>query len=444
MNNQWFKPAVLPAADEHITGNYRHLVGACIGEESFTHRMYREVNASHFPPNLSAEAYVMDAIWLCNDQEIAPTRSNLIQLLALKHDINQVIETIDLCLKEAGEEPINRSAVRECSARIHIWLDDAKLDVASNKIAEIRDSPFAEATFKYDEMLKALTEASPHQNVIEQYSEKQLFDQWLRRQHQGYDEVQAGMEPGLQLPWLASQAFISRMKWGEFSMLMGPEGTGKTTLGLRIAEHWSWKQKLKCDTVLILCETQPDVMQTRWFANKSLIPFKALDSFEVDLRSERWLPKVEAFRAFQNRNSELYGHIHFLWMPEARVEQVVMMMERCARVSAANGRRVAFVIDYLQAFDWWSYREEQRIVLEMIGMRLAGANRRLKSHTLLLAQEGSTQGEAFGSHIPRKISQLVFLIRREDFGEERAQMDSAPVKDNGVPQKDALGNPSNI
>lgn len=439
---QWFKPATLPVADEHMAGNYSNLVGACIGPEDYTYRMLRPITGADFPPNMEAEGRVMDTIFTLRDQEVAPTRLNIIQLMSIKYPYDEVVRVVDACIKAAGDEPIRREAVRECSARIAEWMQDMKGRGASNSIKEIMYSPFADYSFKYDEARKALERAAPLESVVEYYDEKRLFDLWLRDQYQGYADVQSGLQAGLNLPWEASRAFISRLKWNETTMLLGKEGSGKTSLGLDVAESVAWRQKIKTDVIMIRTETDPMVIQTRWFARHSLIPFKALDSYEVDLKSEKWMPKVEQWRAMRNRNSELYGHVHVLWMPEARVEQVVSEMEKCVRVSAEAGRKCLFVVDYLQAFNWWDYDMKQNTALEMIGMRLAGTNRRLKSHLFLIAQEGSNEGEAFGSTIPRKISQIVLSIKREEFDGGRAQMDGKQVVDaSGVPQKDALGNP---
>jgi hypothetical protein len=440
---QWYKPAPLPAAGEHIVGNYRHLTGACIGDEDYTYRMYRELRGKDFPPNLQGEAHVIDAIWGCRDRNIPPTRENVIQIMTLsgRADIDMVIQMVELCMAEAGwPGEVDRSAVRACSAAINIWLQDQRGLIAAGAIAEIMNRPWASYTDKYDEAVRALTNASPTDTIIEQYTEERLFDAWLLEQRELHRIRKEGGDVGPHLPWLAARAFISRFGWGQFTTLMGREGSGKTSVLLDIAEYIAWKQKLNCDFVNISCETDLLTIQRRWFSKKSLISFKSLDEGEIDLDSPKWMPKINEFQALRNKNSETRGHIHFIWMPDARVEQVTMMMERCARASAAQGRRVCFGIDYLQKMNWWDYNMPQNQAYEMIGEKLASANRKLMAHTFLMAQEGGTEGEAFGSKVIRKISQLVLTIRRTEF-EGRAAADGPFVlgPDGKTPLKDALG-----
>ena len=422
-------------APEKIAGMIRSLIGTMIGEFDRTIEQENEIHRDHLPNSMQGrEGWVLEAIYRCRAHGIAPTTENLCHVLELSERLPEPKFIVDSLVSESMDAG---AGVRELSAFINMWLQNRRGTVAATKIQEIMANPYADYTDKYNQSLELMALASPIDDVVQYFTEEQLHEAFLREQDDLWLANQSGIDIGPGLPFEAYKAFFSRFKWRELTTFIAKTGWGKTSFIIHVAQYIAWMQKLNCDFVLFLLETDPIITERRRYAQNTLIPMAAMDAGAINLRDPKWAEREAKYLTNIRKKSDTQGHIYTLFLTEPRVEQVLLWMDKCARVSYASGRRICFGIDYLQKFAWWAYPNmKQHEALQMIGERIASRNRTLGSHTFLMAQENEA-GEAFGSSVIKKISQLMFSIRRE----EAEVTKDVPILIGGIPAKDALGGP---
>lgn len=417
----------------------RSLIGSMIGYEDTTVFQVTEIKPDNLPLNMqTSEGYVLDALYRCRYDGFPPTRENVIQVLKIEKKMAEPEPLVDALITEGLADGFS---VRELSSFVGNVLQEHRGVVVGDEIARIFNEPSAEKyADRYERAYELLSRATPlDSDLTREYSEESLMSAFLLDQATIADARKRGEDVGPNFPFESAQAFIARLKPGEFSTILAQTGAGKTTLAMRMAEHIAWKQKIKTNVVYMTCETDPILIQRRQMSCHYLIPFKAMEEGVVDFREDPWRGKVEDFMTKSRTRSDLYGHIHYVHMDGPRIESVLATMERAARIAKASGRRIVFILDYLQKIGWWLYDRERYQVYEMAGEQFAAHNRRINkyvsSHFILLAQENN-DGEAFGSSVIRKISQVAVSIQRE--GPATADH---PVLGNGVHLKDALGQP---
>lgn len=433
-------PATAP---DNIKGHIRAMLGLMVGVDTDqTIQMSTQFRREQLPLDMPDEGFLLEALYYCKQRDLPPTRENVNQLL----EISGVKNPAEFVLNLINETQNTSYSIGELSGYIDFWIERGRMNAAAAKIMQLSGDPSRAQIEVYRDMVRTLSAAAPKRYEGSSYTSEELADHWFAMNQELVRANKAGKDVGPNLPFEAARAFFPRLKWKETTTILGREGSGKTTLLCLIAEYIAWRQRLvrPCDFVIFILETPEEVVQARNFSRHTLIPSSALTSGAIDLESDRWKPVWEKYKEGIRALNDKAGTVHYEFISRPGLNEVILKMERLADASHALGRDVCFGIDYMQKFLWQDTgAASEREGYQEIGEALADINRRLGSHLFLLAQEGDKEGEAFGSSVIRKISQLVLRIALDiDPNTDRpkkATKDIAYYKKPGEPEKDAMG-----
>ena len=440
MNN--FKIDLRPTSTpEFMKQNFRTLISLLIGEKDRLHLLHTSepFTGDWMPIDMHREGVVLDAIHRCYQEALKPTRENVIGIIQAQGTLDKPREFVDALLKEQTD---NRVGVESISAFAEMWMHEERGKMASDEIVKIMNRPTADYAKKHEEASRVWALAAPNMNDVARYNQQQWIRDFLARQTERAEIAKSGIKNGPTLPYKGHEAFFTNLKWGELTSIIADTGYGKTMISQDIAEHLAWHEHLNADVHWIELETPVDVMQMRTVAKHCLIPFDALASGRIDPTEDKWKQRIARFNAnISAKETDGGGKLFYHYVPSRKLHAVTSIMRREAMLSfAKKDCSVIFIIDYLQKFDWNSViRYDQTRALEVIGEEISGVTRSLrlrgKVHTFLFAQENTEKGEAFGTSVLRKISQVMFSVKRmAPSGKDEAVKDSK-----GMPSKDAMG-----
>lgn len=431
-------------ADAVMKANIRHFVGLLICEEDVISSLpHRITTPTHLPLSMQKiEGVVLDTIYLCHDLNQPPNKENVIHLIESAHLLPDPAALINELVKESDvRQPRN---VALLAHTIDVWINESKLKKITELIPAIRQEATLDYSKKFQRTLELMMQAAPDERNWEQLTEKQIIKAFLKANRKLVANKGKNLDLGPELPFKHSKKVFGYMEWGEITTIMAQTGFGKTTLGVHIAEHVAWKQRLSCDVHMFLSETSPEVIGRRQISRHLLIPYQVLKNGDVDFDDPKWKAELEKYTDMADTKTNTSGYINMIACPGANSAWITTKMHELAHTSHQLGRSSLFILDYLQRFDWQAEGLEKYQAFEVMGNRWSNETRMLHNngiqcHTILFAQEGDNDGEAFGSKFIRKISQLVMVIRREkvEGGVKNAQ--TYPDK-----RKDALGNVRNL
>lgn len=370
---------------------------------------------------------------------IPPTRDNIANWLAVSGK-EPLISTVDSIVKEVDDE--DQSGIPTYGAFVDAWMQNQSGMAASQRAAAIMSEPSPDYEEKYNRAAREFSKAIPKSATIQELTEDQLIELVVRENKATWKENQTTGDIGWGMPFQAYKYLFPRFKPREFTTLIAETGVGKTSMMMIMAEHHSWIQPIKTDSVIFELETDPYEIGQRQIGRHLKIPFVAIDSGNVLLDSDKWRPRVAEFSAKKNSRSNNSGHIQLIYCPGAIITQITLMMEGYAQASMAAGRRCAFWLDNLQRVNWTVYGIRQHEAYALIADSLSYVVRKYpNTHMFLIAQE--YEDRVFGSTSIERMSQKMLSFRREK--PEGGIKEDIPVmvrdaSGKPVQEVDALGN----
>lgn len=415
------KKTPIPTTEPGMRRNIRLMIAAMIGETQSYSKQVFPISREDLPLDMqNLEGFVLDAILVLDNNSVEPSKRNVIDYLAVKKNIANPEQVVNILLEEKGEQSVS---IRAMSVLYHAWSSEQRLFAASLQVADIAKNPMLDYQEKWDAAHELMMAQAPSGGFDEEdVGEEQFMWKVAEENAKAVAAKNSGMDIGPQLPFGAQRALYAAHDDGEATMILGREGYGKTTMAQTIAEHIAWKQRLNCDVIYFALETPLAVLARRQFCRHTLIPYDMVRTGEIELGNDHWKPKFESWMLTGRRKSDASGYIRYFYSPGANVDAITTSMMRCAETSRMLGRRVVFFIDHLHSIDWQATnaREGEFGALRSITLKLCAANNRANlrtpTHLFLLAQESNDNpGQMFGGKFAAKRVQYVYSIERVAF-----------------------------
>lgn len=425
--------------EKYILETFNSMIASMIGEYNTIKWQSHPIRSSDLPKEMTEQIQVLESIEFCLESGINPNVTNLISVQKSR-GIDEEIAKSNLKLFSDYNSHSPQDTVKTTSAILSEWLKQHHVDRAIKDVVDIWENSSGTPEERISEIEEIIRSVKPTSDSIEMYSQSDMYDNFIedlirRRQ----DKLKYG-EVGPTLPYEACDAYFSRLKFQEISSLMAESGFGKTMVMMDIAEFIAWSQDFPCDVVVLLLETPPVNIQQRQFAKKALMPYKLLESGDVDIEDEKYKKVFEKFKKKYVMRNET-GRIHYIFLPEPYIDLVIQVMELHHMLIEPTGRRIVYMIDYLQKiqpqFSWQAQKQHQ--FYEQCTERIASKTRTLNAHSIIMVQENPDTGDVFGSKTIRQKSQLLMSLKRFPLESEQFSGDK-PVQHKGKVVKDAMGN----
>lgn len=414
-------PIPIPRIDPDMRRNLRLMIAEMIGDEfSFTKQPF-PIWRKDLPVDCQPiEGFILDAIAYLDDHSVAPTQQNIVDYLTVRKNVPNPADEIARLLVDKGDQAVS---IRAMSVLYHAWASEQRLNVAGLKVSEIAQNPVLDYQEKWDNAYDLIMAQSPTGSFDEEdIGEEQFMWRVAEGNQKAVEARNSNMDVGPELPFLAQKALYTCHDFGEATIILGREGTGKTTMAQLIAENVAWTQRLNCDVVYYALETPLEVLSRRQFCRHNLVPYSAVRSGEINLGDSYWKPIFENWIMTGRKKSNASGFIRHFYSPAASVEAIGMSMLRSAETSRVLGRNVVFIVDHLHSIDWQAThsREGEYGALRSILLRLAAinnrANLRTRTHLFIMGQESNeSPGQMFGGKFAAKRMQYVYAIERDKF-----------------------------
>lgn len=416
MKNLNNRPTQTPKDMQRIV---RAFIGNLIDETDRILEQVYPIHQEHIGADMDDESFVLETIYLCHDYNIAPNASNVAQQLCAKGWLDQnAAESIVKELVEYAKD--NHEGIRALSAHIWTWTMEARALATTESISEQFRDPYMDYPEKHRRAMSLLLKISPSYVDSATISNAEILEEVMRKQNEIADMREKGMDIGPTLPFAAAQVFYPRLQWREITTILGSTGGGKTTMGMVHAEHIAWTQNIQCDALFISLETDVERLISRQQSRHMMLPHQMFIAGKVSQKNPKYKKLFDEFNDKINDYSHSFestGEVRFKYLPVPTIDGVIAAMEENAAISKALGRRLVIFIDYLQKIGSWCYPGSgmsDAQVYQQFGEQVASTNRYLNTHTVFFGQYNEATGEAFGSSVIRKISQLAFVIKRDE------------------------------
>lgn len=426
---------VIPNTDPHVRGHIRALIRLLLDENDNTSKQLRPLYRENLAEDMrNREGHVLDAIYHCVGNGVPPTMKNVVDVLMVNRRLENPAEFVNALYEENKELT---QGIRSLSMFISDWLQERELKQTSVVIGGIADDPYAGYADKWDQAYNLLMRVNPMESFVHEDVEESSFMRLTFERNQEVIKARAaGLSYGITFPFEATKAYLPSLEWGQATAVLGGTGVGKTTWAQIMAEHIAWNSELECDVVYFALESPLNVLSLRQFSRHQLIPYNAVKSGEIDLSSSKWKSYWNGWEKSFKERSNTRGHIRYFYSPDATVTDIAAAMSRAAEVSRRLGRKIVFVIDHLHSIDWeathsrMSEFDALRSIIRTLSARVNNiAASGVKTHLIIMAQEGNEKGQAFGGKFLAKRTQLVISLQRERFGaaDENGNFPLAPT-----------------
>lgn len=403
---------------------------------------YKHMNGlswQDMPEELYNHRQVMKSVEWCFQNDIKPLPETIISHMQSEGlEDSEPFVTSLLHLRDGNQE----EQLRSTSLVVQNWLKGFQADRAWEEATKVWNSSGTYSE-KVDAIEAVLQSVRPDAERVYQYSQEELYEEFLEEMRLLWRNRQEKGEVGPMLPYEAADAYFSRFKFGEISSFIAKTGEGKTMFAMDIAEYIAWYQEFECDVVVLLLETDPVNIQKRQFAKRAKFPYAELESGNINVDDD-YIDKFKEFhKEYIERNKT--GRIHYAYIPQPTLRSITSIMEVYASIIQRTSERpVFFILDYLQKIQTTHFHEIQKKhefyenCIEHIASKTRVLNKVTPCHTMIFAQENPDTGQTFGTKTLEQKSQMMFSLKRFEIATEENH--DKPVMYRNKPVKDALGN----
>lgn len=426
---------------DNIKSLIKTYVGLLIGDHELRVYAYKAIKSEEIPVEMQDEKNILRAIEMCVAEGVSATAHFIEAKLAVNdlHVNPNAIAEIENSVGIAWRADVVNS-LRLASSVIKQWrfqTDGIALwQEASNIMRDRAGGSYADS---YDKAYKLAVMASPTNDTLKMLDDKQLIEEVMK----DYQEkrrilLEKGKFP-MPVPHIASLAEMGvSFAEGEFSLVLGHEGTGKSSFVQQLAHSISLEQGIGYDVLYVSLETSKHVLGYRRLSQTCGIPFRDFMMYQVDETAGEFLEVYNHYLMERLKAEETSGYVRYAMPQDKSASGIIDAINKAYFVTSAAGRKLMIVIDHIGRIelpDGNGSSDANKITSVII--QISNACNSINSHVLFVGHVGQS-GKLFGATYGNKAAQLVLVLEAEK-PEGGATNDEVAVDSFARPMADYLG-----
>lgn len=391
---------------EYTRNALKDYIAAMLGTSSIGEYVVTSSMIGQFFP---VEASIISEIEFCHARGIEIADAVIKAAIVRHHPHTDPDAYVDDLITRMG-----RHNSRTMGHVIKTYLKEVNAESVSNRLKDIMSNTSIHYEDRVKQALDVLHRVRLDTDTEEIVNHEQAVDYFEKRVNERIQSVQNGVSPGFNLPWASFRDAIGTLNEGESTLIFGPTSGGKSLIADHIAEYSAWEDG-NTDAIILSVETIMNTMITRMFARGSMIPWRTIMSGEEDVTQ---FPSYQRFKNKIAGYANNRGWVHRIYDHNMDIHRCGQHMINYARISAAAGRRIVFILDVLQRVVYTGQRtqehEQVAEIAESFYNYVKTANSITPAHGYLIAHESGdgTTSEVFGSKRVKKGAQLGLQIKR--------------------------------
>jgi len=232
-----------------------------------------------------------------------------------------------------------------------IWMNGRRGKQAFLQASEEFDGGFGDDMDMWTRALEIVNKAAPRQQSVDVIDGDDVPSQFMRQYQQRRKDAAEGKAPGPELPWGLDKK-ITNIKKAEMMVVSGKSSMGKSTIALRLAEHWAHTQG-GYDVAYFFMETRPESQLDRIVSpiinvtTKDLRdPRKGFDLLGDKPKEKKAHKLFQAWEKQWEHDQQEKGRIWLIYCPDITAAEFEALVATYGAMAAAKGRELIAEVDY--------------------------------------------------------------------------------------------------
>lgn len=432
-------------APPNIQSLIRTYIGLLIGNNEMSVYSAGKITPEMLPSSMTDERNILRAILECVKEGI-PAMPNYVEAKLAVNNWQVSQNAVTVMANGVGSEwrANTTNSVSLCSSVIRQWHFENDGMNAWKRAAEIMNDPArGDYQTRYNEAKKQIVHVSPTTESTRIVDDLRLVADGIAE----YEKkrkllLEKGKFPN-PVPHLASlrEMGISFFD-GEYSLLLGHEGTGKSSFAQQLAENIAWEQGLGYDVAYISLETNFEKLAFRTLSRNLGVPMNDFVKFQVDTKSPEYLEVYNAFIERRARAEENSGAVLYVTVGEKTPSSIIDAIHQCHLVSMSSGRKLFVIVDHIGRIEkprFFGSNDANAITESVVS--ISNACNSINTHVMFLGHTDNVNGtKLFGATQVNKNAQIVLVLKAES-PDGGVKFDEPAVDYLGRKMADYLGRP---
>lgn len=400
---------------ENIKSLIETYVGLLISDKELTTQP--KIKHTMLPIEMQDERNILRAIEVLSSAGHPITKHGVEAVLTVNNwAISKPVSSIADAVGSAWRNDIEGS-IRLCNDVIHQWYFETDGMNSWLRAADIMaDLTLGAYSDRYEQARKLIAHVSPNVESLKIISDKVLVDETMAEYAKKRKLLlEEGKFPN-PVPHLASLRELGiSFSDGEFSLLLGHEGTGKSSFAQQLAEHIAWHQGLGYDVLYLSLETAKEILGYRTLSRNCGVPFNDFMFFKVDEKSKEYLTVYNDFLEKRLLAEETSGYVQYAMLNDKSVEGIIDAIHQAYMITTSAKRKLFIILDHIGRVDKPRIQgsNDANIITDSV-IRIANACNGIQSHIMFIGHsDNSGDGKLFGATQVNKNSQLVMVLESE-------------------------------
>lgn len=383
------------------------------------------------PEELSFEKALLDAFYLAEEKNLVPSIGNITLLC------NSNLADKDIKIQEIAGIYSEQPLIRASCIYVKGYCNQEMLRRAADEIKDLSNIDYADVAEKQNMMLDKLI-SLPFQDKQQSFTRLEIIENLEERQRERVVAHNQGQVSGAILPLYGLRESIPVLEDGDITLITAPAKSGKTTMGMIIAETNAIENDI--DVLWLLTETSPRTIEERFEARDTLIPGWALRKGIVDFDKEPYKKVHQKYIEEQRNYWDHYGHTYLQYIAGARMGAIASQIRMHKRLADSRNRPLLVIVDYLQRLHKPNKASDVEAIAA-ISNELKDLAVRYDCHIILFSQEsfsndGKANGDsrAHGSNTPIFVAQVHMAMKVLN-----CEIDIQVTDENGQPVFNRIG-----
>ncbi len=398
---------------DNISSLIRTYVGLLIGNHDLSVYSYKTISADEIPVAMQDERNVLRAIESCI-QDGVPAEAHFVeQKLSVNNwQVSKDAVTVMASAVDSGWRGNTTNSLKLASSVIKQWLFETEGIQYWQRASQIMaDQSLGSYEQRYQEAHKLAIQVSPTVENLSILTDEELVDGVLK----DYDEkrrilLEEGKFP-VPVPHLTTLASLGvTFEDGEFTLVLGNEGTGKSSFLQQLGAHVAEKQGIGYDVLYLSLETSKRILGYRRLAQECGIPTDDFMSFRVDTKSAQFLEVYNSYIKKRRQQEESSGYLRYAVLHDKSVNGIIDAINKAYFVTSAAKRKLLVILDHIGRIDkpdTQGSNDANRISDAIV--KIANACNAINSHIIFVGHLGK-DGKLFGATEGNKKAQQVIVL----------------------------------
>jgi len=433
--------SVAQTIPDNIKSLIKTYVGLLIGDHNLSVYACKTIKSEEIPAEMQDEKNILRAIEMCVAEGL-PAKAHFIEAKLAVNDLYVTPNAVTEIEKSVGiawrADVVN--SLRLASLVIRQWRFETDGVALWKEASDIMNDPAGGSYADlYDKAYKLAVLASPTNDTLKILDDKQLIEEVMK----DYNEkrrilLEKGTFP-TPVPHLSSLAELGvSFSEGEFSLLLGNEGAGKSSFAQQLAHYVALEQGINYDVLYVSLETSKQVLGYRRLSQACGIPFRDFMMYRVDETEKAFLEVYNHYLKERLKAEAISGYVRYAMPQDKSASGIIDAINKAYFVTSAAGRKLMVIIDHIGRIelpDGNGSSDANKITNVII--QISNACNSINSHVLFVGHVGQS-GKLFGATYGNKAAQLVLVLEAEK-PEGGATNDELAVDSFARPMADYLG-----